>query len=121
MTSVLQSTAIISSTTTALVTLRQKFLRLPLQQLHRLQHQVRSTWVALMPFIQNQGHSWGKILFYTDQLGNIQQINGTGYNEKGHDSSWSRASPAVIVQDVLPGSLVQAVLLASGEVCLTQL
>jgi hypothetical protein len=71
-----------------------------------------------------------ELLFYTDQLGNIQQMNGTGYYTddgrgidsiaQGYDSSWSPATPAAIANNVLPGSPVQAVLLAAGEVCITQ-
>jgi len=62
-----------------------------------------------------------ELLFYTDQLGNIQQMNGTVYGiAQGYDSSWSAATPAVIANNALPGSPVQAVLLAAGEVCITQ-
>jgi hypothetical protein len=68
-----------------------------------------------------------ELLFYTDQLGNIQQMNGTGYytdggwgTAQGYDSSWSAATPAAIANNALPGSPVQAVLLAAGEVCTTQ-
>ena len=68
-----------------------------------------------------------ELLFYTDQLGNIQQMNGTWYYTddgwgvaQGYDSSWSAATPAAIANNALPGSPVQAVLLAAGEVCITQ-
>jgi len=69
-----------------------------------------------------------ELLFYTDQLGNIQQMNGTEYYTddssfygiaQGYDSSWSAATPAAIANNALPGSPVQAVLLAAGEVCIT--
>jgi hypothetical protein len=74
------------------------------------------------------GETYNQFLFYTDQLGNIQQINGTGYYgangwgaAQGYDSTWSPGSPAVIAQNALPGSPVQAVLLSSGEVRVPQL
>ena len=70
------------------------------------------------------GGTSNQLLFYTDQLGNIRQINGSGDYSSGYydppigyDSTWSPGSPAVIAQNALPGSPVQAVLLTSGEVC----
>ena len=73
------------------------------------------------------GGTTNQFLFYTDQLGNIKQINGSGYSTggygyaQGYDSNWSPGSPAVIASNTLPGSPVQAVLLGSGEVRILQL